>query len=248
MKILVLNEDRALANFISKGLQQEGYRCETASDLAMAGERFTFNLVVLDVASPEHALSSLRKEEGGAPVLVLTSRSRVEDRVALLDLGAEDCVLKPFSFAELAARVRVVLRRGEKISTYQVRYGDLELNRVERTVHRAGKHIELTTKEFALLEYLLLNAGKAVSRAMILEDVWRLHFDTMTNVVDVYINYFEELSMKEIGAVLGVVESRISQIHSAAILKLRAQLQRRTQTRPSPVVERRTARFAGAAR
>ena len=123
------------------------------------------------------------------PILVLTSRNRVEDRVQCLDLGADDYMGKPFSFAELSARIRALLRRSHLPAASVLAVADLKVDRVERRVERAGKRIELTSKEFGLLEYLMLNAGRRVTRAMIIEHVWNLSFDTGTNVIDVYVNY-----------------------------------------------------------
>jgi len=122
-------------------------------------------------------------------VMILTARSRVEDRVQCLDSGADDYMVKPFSFLELSARARALLRRSHLPSESVLTVRDLCLDRVERKVERAGRHIELTTKEFALLEYLMRNAGRRLTRAMIIEHVWNLTFDSTTNVVDVYINY-----------------------------------------------------------
>ncbi|MEO8727136.1 MAG: response regulator transcription factor [Acidobacteriaceae bacterium] len=199
MRILVVDEDRALAGFIRRGLESEGYHAEAVHDLGDARsalERFAYDLVLLDIHMEENGGAQLLrwvKESGlNSLALVLTGRNRVEDRVACFDLGADDCLIKPFSFAELSARVRALLRRTVKPADYSVRYSDLELNRVERKVYRGGRFIDLTTKEFALLEYLMLNAGRTVSRSMILQDVWRIGFDTMTNVVDVYINYIRK--------------------------------------------------------
>ncbi|MBI3405637.1 MAG: response regulator transcription factor [Acidobacteria bacterium] len=123
------------------------------------------------------------------PVIVLTARSGVEDRVQGLDLGADDYLTKPFSFSELSARVRALLRRGSRPAESTLKVEDLELDRVGRSVKRAGRRIDLTQKEFALLEYLMRNAGRRVTRAMIIEHVWNLSYDSMTNVVDVYVNY-----------------------------------------------------------
>jgi two-component system copper resistance phosphate regulon response regulator CusR len=123
---------------------------------------------------------------------VLSSRGRSEDRVQVLDAGADDIVLKPFAFSELSARVRALLRRGGRSPETVLHVEDLELNRVEHKVKRAGRTIDLTPKEFSLLEYLMRNAGKPVTRAQIVEHVWNLSFDTMTNVVDVYINYLRK--------------------------------------------------------
>ncbi len=122
----------------------------------------------------------------------MTGRTKVEDRVKGLDLGADDYLTKPFSFTELAARVRALLRRGARPATSLLRVADLEIDRVERQVRRGGRRIELTAKEFGLLEYLMRNCGHTVSRAMIVEHVWNLSFDSMTNVVDVYINYLRK--------------------------------------------------------
>jgi DNA-binding response OmpR family regulator len=121
--------------------------------------------------------------------MILTARGRVEDRVQCLDSGADDYLAKPFSFLELSARARALLRRSHSPSESLLRVRDLNMNRVERKVERAGRAIELTTKEFALLEYMMRNAGRRLTRAMIIEHVWNLTFDSTTNVVDVYINY-----------------------------------------------------------
>ena len=151
---------------------------------------FDYDLVVLDLNLPGidglSVLKSLRQRKANLPAMILTARSRIEDRVQCLDSGADDYLVKPFSYLELSARARALLRLPSK-SVLTVR--DLCLDRVERKVKRAGRHIELTTKEFALLEYLMRNAGRRLTRAMIIEHVWNLTFDSTTNVVDVYINY-----------------------------------------------------------
>jgi DNA-binding response OmpR family regulator len=134
-------------------------------------------------------LKDLRQRKANLPVLILTARSRIEDRVQCLDLGADDYLVKPFSYLELSARARALLRRSHLPSESVLTVRDLSLDRVERKVERAGCHIELTAKEFALLEYLMRNAGRRLTRAMIIEHVWNLAFDSTTNVVDVYINY-----------------------------------------------------------
>jgi two-component system copper resistance phosphate regulon response regulator CusR len=134
-------------------------------------------------------LKSLRQRKPSLPVMILTARSRVEDRVQCLDMGADDYLVKPFSFLELSARARALLRRSHLPSESVLAVRDLRLDRVERRVERSGRRIDLTTKEFALLEYLMRNAGRRLTRAMIIEHVWNLTFDSTTNVVDVYINY-----------------------------------------------------------
>jgi DNA-binding response OmpR family regulator len=158
----------------------------------MASE-FDFDLVVLDLGLPRldgvAILRSVRTRKPSMPILVLTGRTRVEERVHCLDLGADDFLSKPFSFSELSARIRALLRRSRLPSESVLTVEDLKLDRVERRVERAGRRVELTSKEFALLEYMMRNAGRRVTRAMIIEHVWNLSFDTCTNVVDVYVNY-----------------------------------------------------------
>jgi two-component system copper resistance phosphate regulon response regulator CusR len=198
-RILIAEDDLHLANFMRKGLETEGHIVETADDGAAAKQKsieFEYDLVVLDLNLPTldgtQVLSHLREVKPALPVIVLTARNRIEDRVQVLDLGADDYLIKPFSFAELSARIRALLRRGMRGSDSVLRYADLELNRVSRTVMRNGKRVDLTTKEFALLEYLMRNSGRRVTRSMIVQNVWNLNFDTMTNVVDVYINYLRK--------------------------------------------------------
>lgn len=199
MRVLVVEDDAPLAGFIRKGLEAEHYAVDVASDgerAQMLATELNYDLVVLDLNLPKidglSVLRELRPRRPNVPVLVLTARSRVEDRVQSLDSGADDCLVKPFSFTELSARVRALLRRGRPIATAVLSVADLQLDRVERKVQRAGKAIELTSKEFALLEYLMRNAGRRITRSMIIEHVWNLSFDTTTNVVDVYINYLRK--------------------------------------------------------
>jgi two-component system copper resistance phosphate regulon response regulator CusR len=196
MRILVVEDDAPLASFLSKGLEAEHYAVDIASDGEdarwLASEN-DFDLMILDLNLPKMdgiaVLQAVRPQKPSLPVLVLTGRSRLEDRVQSLDCGADDCLLKPFSFTELSARVRALLRRHPFTTETVLKIADLELNRIERTVRRAGKRIELTSKEFGLLEYLFRNAGHRITRSMIVEHVWNLSFDTGTNIVDVYINY-----------------------------------------------------------
>src|SRR5581483_2632917 len=138
--------------------------------------------------------------KSSVPILVLTGRTKVEDRVQALDLGADDYLLKPFSFSELSARIRALLRRSHLPAASMITVADLKLDRVERKVERAGQRIELTSKEFALLEYLMLNAGRRVSRTMIIEHVWNLSFETGTNVIDVYVNYLASCKLEPFNA------------------------------------------------
>ena len=196
MRILIAEDDSSLASFVKKGLDAEHYAVDVSSDgeqaRAMAGE-FDYDLVVLDLSLPRldgvAILRYLRTRKPSMPIIILTGRTRVEDRVECLDLGADDYLGKPFSFSELSARIRALLRRCHLPAESVLTVDDLKLDRVERKVERAGRRIDLTGKEFALLEYLMRNAGRRITRAMIIEHVWNLSFDTCTNVVDVYVNY-----------------------------------------------------------
>jgi two-component system copper resistance phosphate regulon response regulator CusR len=196
MRILVVEDDAPLATFVRKGLEAEHYAVDTAGDGEQAAEMALeneYDLLILDLNLPRldglEVLRRVRTKKPSLSVLVLSARSRVEERVHALDRGADDYLVKPFSFTELSARVRALMRRGPKTVDTLLQVADLELDRVERKVRRAGKNIELTSKEFALLEYLLRNVGRRVTRTMIVEHVWNLSFDTSTNIVDVYINY-----------------------------------------------------------
>ena len=196
MRILIVEDDVALASFVRKGLEAEHHAVDTAQD----GEQgrsmaigIEYDLVVLDLNLPGvdglSVLRTIRQRKMNLLVMILTARNRIEDRVQCLDSGADDYLTKPFSFLELSARVRALLRRSHLPSASVLKVRDLNLDRVERKVERGGRHIELTTKEFALLEYMMRNAGRSLTRAMIIEHVWNLTFDSATNVVDVYINY-----------------------------------------------------------
>ena len=196
MRVLIAEDDKPVASFVQKGLEAERYAVDIAQDgdeaQSMVGQ-FDYDLAVLDLTLPLvdglEVLKHIRDTKPAMPVLILTGRNGVEDRVKGLDLGADDYLTKPFSFSELSARVRALLRRAAQPAAIVLRVADLELNRVERTVKRGSDALDLTPKEFGLLEYLMRNAGRCVTRAMIIEHVWNISFDTMTNVVDVYINY-----------------------------------------------------------
>lgn len=196
MRILIAEDDQALGNFVRQGLEAEHYTVDIIADGEQARSAATnseYDLVVLDLNLPTldgvTILRHLRLNRPTVPVLVLTQRTKVEDRVQCLDTGADDYLAKPFSFSELSARIRALLRRSHVPSDSVLKIADLKLDRVQRIVERAGRRIDLTGKEFSLLEYLMHNAGRNVTRSMIIEHVWNLSFDTTTNVVDVYINY-----------------------------------------------------------
>ncbi len=196
MRILIAEDDEALARFVRQGLEVEHHAVDVFADGESARSAATesdYDLVILDLNLPKldgvGVLRHLRSKKPSIPVLVLTQRTRVEDRVQCLDNGADDYLAKPFSFSELSARIRALARRSHLPSESVLLAADLKLDRVQRLAERAGRRIDLTAKEFSLLEYLMLNLGRRVTRSMIIEHVWNLTFDTTTNVVDVYINY-----------------------------------------------------------
>jgi DNA-binding response OmpR family regulator len=196
MKILVVEDEVKVANFLKKGLEQSGYHVDLAFDgeeglnLFRNGE---YDLVLLDLMLPKISgwdlIPQIRKSKPALPIIALTARVAVEDRVQGLNLGCDDYLAKPFSFAELLARIQAQLRRGAALGTTELKAADLVLDPLKRKVVRAGKNIDLSNKEFALLEYLLRNKDQIVTRKMIVENVWDASFDNFTNVVDVYINY-----------------------------------------------------------
>jgi DNA-binding response OmpR family regulator len=199
MRVLVVEDDPALAVFLQKGLMLEGHDVDWVGDgdaaLEMAAQQAP-DLVVLDLGLPRRdgteVLEIMRRDFPGSVVLVLTGRSNVQERVRCLDLGADDFVLKPFSFHELMARCRALLRRRDRFADPMLRFGGVELNRMERTVSYDGARVELTAKEFSLLEFLMLRRGASCSRAELLNEVWHSTPEAGTNVVDVYITYLRK--------------------------------------------------------
>jgi DNA-binding response OmpR family regulator len=199
MHILIAEDDIPVAKFISSGLEAEHYNVRLVpggNEVRRMLEDGPCDLLVLDLNLPSvnglDVLRQVRTQKPHLPILILTGNARVEDRVGGLDLGADDYMTKPFAFSELLARVRALMRRGSLPFEPVLHSLDLELDRIRRVVQRNGNSIELTPKEFALLEYLMLNAGHNVSRSSIIHHVWKLSSDTMTNVVDVYINYLRK--------------------------------------------------------
>jgi two-component system copper resistance phosphate regulon response regulator CusR len=226
MRILIAEDDAPLATFIAKAFTSEDHVTEIAAAGDEALERLqkgTFDLLILDLNLPalsgSEVLRQVRKADADIPILILTATDEVAERVACLDAGADDYLTKPFSFSELSARVRAVQRRKNKPGQAYLKVADLELDYMQRTVHRGGRNIELTPKEFGLLEYFMRNPGRRITRNMIIEHVWKLSPDTMTNVVDVYVNYLrkkidEGSSVRLIRTIRGVgYEFGISQGH-----------------------------------
>jgi len=192
----VIEDESKVANFIKKGLEQAGYEVDLALDGEEGFDRFRdadYDLVLLDLMLPKMTgwdlIPLFRKKKPLLPILAVTAKTAVEDRVQGLNLGCDDYLVKPFAMAELVARVHAQLRRGVALGTAELRVADLVLDPLKRKVWRAGKLIELSNKEFLLLEYLLRNKDQIVTRNMIVENVWDSSFSTFTNVVDVYINY-----------------------------------------------------------
>jgi heavy metal response regulator len=216
MRILLAEDDPKVASFIRKGLEEEQYRVELAEDgeealtRALTGEH---DLIILDIMLPSRdgmsVLGELRERQFDTPVLMLTAKDTVEDRVAGLNAGCDDYLPKPFAFTELVARVRALLRRRAGEKSIVMRVADLILDPIAHRVSRGGKAIELTSREYSLLQYLLQHPNQVLTRTMIVEQVWGYDFDNFSNVVDVYVNYLRnkidrEFEPKLIHTVRGV--------------------------------------------
>lgn len=196
MKILVVEDEERVAHFIQKGLKEEGHAVDVAYDGEEGGflaEVNDYDLIILDVMLPKkngiNVCKEIRDRGVATPVLMLTARDSVEDKVRGLDAGADDYLSKPFAFDELLARVRALLRRRSEAKTPTLTIADLELDPMSRRVTRSGTPIRLTTKEYALLEYMMRNHDKALSRTLIGEHVWDMNFDPESNVIDVYVSH-----------------------------------------------------------
>lgn len=196
MRVLVVEDDHKLSALLRQGLKEQGYALDLAKDgahgleLALASP---YDAILLDVMLPGRSgldvLRDLRARGVRSPVLVLSARSAVEDRIRGLDLGADDYLSKPFEFRELLARLRAITRRPAVEPQTTLRFADLEMDVARRSVHRSGRPIDLTTKEFALLEYFLRKKGLLLTRSMILDHVWDFDYDGGSNLVEVYVNY-----------------------------------------------------------
>ena len=199
MRILIVEDEKKVAGFIKKGLEEETYAVDVAYDgedglhLGLEGQ---YDLIILDIMLPKMdglaILSQLRDQGSDVPILLLTAKDAVDDRVTGLNKGADDYLTKPFAFSELLARVRVLLRRGKAEVKTTLQISDLTLDLVSHKVNRGGDEIELTGKEYSLLEYFMRNQEKVLTRTMIAEHVWDYNFDTFTNVIDVYINHLRK--------------------------------------------------------
>ena len=194
MRVLVVEDDRAVGSFIRTGLAQEGYAVDLLDEGSSVGDQartIDYDVVVLDLMLPGRSgfqvLRDIRVVKPTLPVLILTAKDSVEDRVTGLDAGADDYMTKPFALAELSARLRALLRRGAPHETL-LTLADLEMDTIRRKVRRAGVAIDLRPKEYALLEFLLRHAERPVTKSLIIEHVWDIHFDSISNVVEVHIN------------------------------------------------------------
>jgi two-component system copper resistance phosphate regulon response regulator CusR len=199
MRILVVEDEPKVASFIEKGLVEESFVVELARDGQEALERArrtTYDLIILDLMLPRMDGFTVCRELRGlgseTPVLMLSARGLVEDRVKGLELGADDYLTKPFAFSELSARVRALLRRRKPAALLTLKVGDLTLDPITRLVKRGERRLDLTQKEFALLDYLMRHAGQVVTRTMIAEHVWGFNWERLTNVIDVYINHLRK--------------------------------------------------------
>ena len=196
MRILVIEDEQKVSALVKRGLMAERYAVDVTVD-GIEGLEFSdvypYDLIILDLMLPRlpgaEVLQRIRRKNDLVPVLVLTARDSIDDKVKLFELGADDYLTKPFAFAELLVRVKALLRRGPVNRSSTLRIDDLELDRLTQQVKRGGKRVELTGKEYSLLEYLMQNADRVLSRNMIIEHVWDQSFDGITNIVDVYVRH-----------------------------------------------------------
>lgn len=217
MKILLVEDEKKVANLIKKGFEEEGLSVDVAEDGNKALDFISstdYDLIILDIMLPGkdgyEVLKEIKKRGIAKPIMMLTAKDTTQDKVMGLDAGADDYMTKPFAFEELLARVRALLRRGHAIEkALPIQIHDLVIDPVTRKVTRAGKEIELTSKEYGLLEYMARNKNRILTRTMIAENVWEYQFDSLTNIIDVYINYLrrkidKDSSKKLIHTVRGV--------------------------------------------
>jgi DNA-binding response OmpR family regulator len=208
MRILVVEDDQKVASFIQSGLQQDGYAVDVLHDGTLAGEQaraVDYDAVILDLMLPGRSgfqvLRDIRARKPSLPVVMLTAKDALDDRITGLDSGADDYMVKPFALAELSARLRAVLRRGAPRENV-LRVADLEIDTLTRVVRRSGRRVVLTAKEYALLEYLMRNSGRPLTKSLIIEHVWDIHFDSVSNVVEVHINSLRNKIDRESGTPL----------------------------------------------
>jgi two-component system OmpR family response regulator len=196
MHILIIEDEYKISNFLKTGFKEEGYAVDTASDgeegLYLAKSN-VFDAIILDIMLPKidgfTICKTLRKENVHTPIIMLTARDSINDKISGLDIGADDYLTKPFSFEELLARIRSLLRKSKSQEIKKLKVADLEIDLVTHRVFRGGNEIMLSSKEYSLLEYLMRNEGSIITKTMITEHVWEINYDSFTNIVEVYINY-----------------------------------------------------------
>lgn len=216
MRILVVEDEKKVAGFIQRGLEGEGFTVDVANDgesgVAL-GTQNSYDLILMDIMLPKMdglaAIKALREKDVATPVLCLTAKDTVEDIVAGLDSGSDDYLTKPFAFSELLARIRALVRRGTHGRGAEITYADLRLDPVAHKIWRGDAEIDLTAKEYALLEFFMRNPETTLTRTMIAEHVWDYNFDSFTNIIDVYVNYLRkkvdrDFSKKLIHTVRGI--------------------------------------------
>ncbi len=199
MRILLVEDEKKVADIIERGLKAERYAVDVCHDGQQGWETadaYDYDLIILDLMLPglsgSEILERIRRKNTQVPILILTARDGMGDKVSNFELGADDYLTKPFAFAELQVRIKALLRRGPVNRSSVLRVGDLEIDRLSQKVRRAGKKIELTGKEYSLLEYLATHPGRVFSRTMIIEHVWDQSFQGLTNIVDVYVRHLRE--------------------------------------------------------
>jgi DNA-binding response OmpR family regulator len=216
MRLLIVEDEKDLREIVASRLSREGYAVDTAANGLKALdfiEDGAYDCIILDIMLPQKdglsVLRDMRKTDNRSPVLLLTAKDSIEDRVTGLDYGADDYLVKPFAYDELSARIRALLRRNSEHKSNVLAFSDLRVNLLNREVTRGGRQINLTAKEFSLLEYLLRNPNRVLTRDQIINHVWNFDFDDNTNVINVYIRYLrgkidEESNVKLIHTIRGV--------------------------------------------